>query len=241
MDTFEYLIACLCDGRDDLFQAAIQQGVNLSGLEDGNSLTVFASPEGPDILRKVLEAGADPNVRCTGDGFTALLGTMFEKEPEDRLAKVRMLLEHGANSDASIEEGGDSPLHVATHFGYLDVIQLLVEHGGYEKSLASYDECSRMPLHWACLNGHYEAAKYLISLGADINANEEEQIGETPLGDCADSCTASMARLLLEAGADPTISGWMQLTAYDLAASRTDPEGEAVKTLMEAFINRRRS
>ena len=37
-----------------------------------------------------------------------------------------------------------------------------------------------------------------------------------------------MARLLIDAGADPTIRGWMQLNAPDRARNRTRGEGPRV-------------
>lgn len=47
-----------------------------------------------------------------------------------------------------------------------------------------------------------------------------------------------MARRLIAAGADPTIPGWMQLTAIDHAAERTDADAKKVQQLLKMAAKR---
>jgi hypothetical protein len=48
-----------------------------------------------------------------------------------------------------------------------------------------------------------------------------------------------MAKTLIDAGADPTIEGWMALTALDRSAERKGPESEKVhKLLVETAVRR---
>ena len=78
-------------------------------------------------------------------------------------------------------------------------------------------------------------AQYLLSSGANVNAHDEEAIGETPLGDVAANCSYDVAEFLIWAGADPAIKGWMQITALDRASERKTEEGKRVyKLLMKA-------
>lgn len=79
----------------------------------------------------------------------------------------------------------------------------------------------------------------LIESGANPNAHDEEKIGDTPLAHVADDCSPKVASLLLEAGADPTIRGWMQQNAIDRATQRTDSEGQEVLRLLEAATRKR--
>ncbi len=65
-----------------------------------------------------------------------------------------------------------------------------------------------------------------------MNAHDERRIGETPLGNVAASCSYEMAKRLVDAGADPTIPGWMMLTALDRASTRKRPDGERVFKLL---------
>jgi hypothetical protein len=49
-----------------------------------------------------------------------------------------------------------------------------------------------------------------------------------------------MASRLIDAGADPTLAGWMQLTALHRASERRDAEGERVLKLLKAAAKGRK-
>jgi hypothetical protein len=66
-----------------------------------------------------------------------------------------------------------------------------------------------------------------------VNAHDESVIGNTVLGDVASNCSFEVAQILVAAGADPTIPGWMQLTALDKSQERKEPEGVRVHRLLE--------
>ena len=72
-----------------------------------------------------------------------------------------------------------------------------------------------------------------------MNAHDERVIGNTPLGANAGKCSFEMVQKLLEAGADPTIRGWMQLNAIDRAAQRHDADANKVLTLLRAAAQHR--
>jgi ankyrin repeat protein len=72
----------------------------------------------------------------------------------------------------------------------------------------------------------------LLSVGANVNAYDEGRIGETPLGAVAESCSYEMAKLLVDAGANPAIKGWMGLTAIYRAKQRKKTEGQSVYDLL---------
>jgi ankyrin repeat protein len=106
----------------------------------------------------------------------------------------------------------------------------------------AFDELlGKTPLHYAVEREHFDVAAFLIEHGADVNAHHEPSIGNTPLGDIAGNCTFRMAKLLIDAGADPGILGWMGLTALDRAAKRKRAEGKRVYELLrQASKNRAR-
>jgi ankyrin repeat protein len=127
-------------------------------------------------------------------------------------------------------------LHFAAEKGELDEVKKLVENG-YDIN-AFDDSISFTPLHFAAMNGHIDVVKYLLSVGADVNANEEEKIGDTPLGAVAASCSYEIAEILVKAGANPTIPGWMQITALDRASARKKEEGRRVYALLVKAIRK---
>ena len=121
-------------------------------------------------------------------------------------------------------------LHFAAQDGNLEVVQELVERG-YEVN-AFDEDLSFTPLHYAAKGEYIEVMKYLLSVGADVNAHDPDVSGETPLGEVAQSCSFEVAKILIEAGADPTIPGWMQMTALHRASRRKKLEGLRVYELL---------
>ena len=123
-------------------------------------------------------------------------------------------------------------LHFAAADGDLDKVKELVAYG-YDVN-AFDEDLSFTPLHYAVKGGHIAVAKYLLSVGADVNAHDEEKVGETPLGEVAQNCSFEMAELLVGAGADPTIRGWMQMTPLDRARKRNKEKvGRVYELLLE--------
>jgi hypothetical protein len=80
--------------------------------------------------------------------------------------------------------------------------------------------------------------RVLLEAGADVNAHEEARIGNTPLRNVAGECSLAVATLLVDAGADPRIPGWMQLTALRKAEDRKDEEGQRVYALLKTVSDR---
>jgi ankyrin repeat protein len=128
-------------------------------------------------------------------------------------------------------------LHRAASAGDIEEMKSLLEEG---LPINAFDDLNRTPLHYAAIGGHIEAVRYLIDVGADVNAHDEERIGETPLGQVAANCAFEMAKILVDAGADPTILGWMTNTALDRSAARKKPEGKRVHKLLVDTVKRRK-
>lgn len=128
-------------------------------------------------------------------------------------------------------------LHIAVENGDLDRVRELIEYG--DNVNAFDDILARTPLHYAAIGEHFAIATYLLEAGADVNAHKKDVIGETPLGEIAANCSVEMAQLLVDAGADPSIQGWMGISALDRAADRKKPEGRKVFELLELALKRK--
>ena len=134
-------------------------------------------------------------------------------------------------------------LHRAAQAGDLPAVQELVASGC---PVNAFDYVDRTPFHYAVLGEHFAVVDYLLRHGADINANNEQRVGNTPLAEAAATCSLRMARLLVEFGADPTIHGWMSLTALDRAKRRKDGEGigsvgQAVYEFLREAVRKKKS
>jgi ankyrin repeat protein len=78
-----------------------------------------------DMVQRLLEHGADPNIRPRDDGhLTTLHLASFERSLEG----ARLLLRYGVNVDEK-DEKGRTPFQVASERGYDEITKLLVEHG----------------------------------------------------------------------------------------------------------------
>lgn len=128
-------------------------------------------------------------------------------------------------------------LHRAARDGDLERVQSLL---AAKYPVNRFDELGKTPLHYAVAGEHLAVVDALLRAGANVNAHDERVIGDTPLGEYAASCSYEMAKRLIDAGADPTIPGWMRLTALDQARERQRAEGRQVLRLLEEAAQRRR-
>ena len=129
-------------------------------------------------------------------------------------------------------------LHFAAQDGDLTLIKHLLAEGS---DINAFDSLGMTALQWAAKKEHLDVAAYLIEAGADVNARDEPQIGNTALGEIAGNCSFEMARLLVDAGADPRICGWMQLNALDQAKRRKRGDGPRVYALLMEAAGRKRT
>jgi ankyrin repeat protein len=120
-------------------------------------------------------------------------------------------------------------LHFAAQGGNLDEVRRLLSEG---REINAFDDLGMTPLHYAVMEEHFDVAQFLIEQGADVNAHHEPTISNTPLSEIAGNCSLRIAKLLIDAGADPTIRGWMQLNALDRAERRKKGEGPQVYELL---------
>ncbi|XP_059489715.1 uncharacterized protein LOC132204878 [Neocloeon triangulifer] len=94
-------------------------------------------------------------------------------------------------------EGADA-LQLSCLNGKLETVQYLLALNGF--GLGEKGKHEKTALHWAAQKGHLHVAKFLLSMGADINARDDNN--ETPLNLAASSPDEIMCRLLVNKGAD---------------------------------------
>lgn len=126
-------------------------------------------------------------------------------------------------------------LHRAAEAGDLLLIRDLINR---KYPINRFDELGKTPLHYAVEADRIDVVKLLLGSGANVNAHDERLLGNTPLSDNIGHCTYEMAKLLIDAGADPTIRGWMRLNAIDRAGSRKDTNAREIVKLLEQSASR---
>ncbi|CAM9244311.1 unnamed protein product, partial [Discosporangium mesarthrocarpum] len=85
-------------------------------------------------------------------------------------------------------------------WGNTEQVESFIRQGG-NVNTTDNDELGRTPLHWACVNGHYEVVKVLLcSGGANINVADRDR--NLPLHHAAEQGHAHLCRLLISGGAN---------------------------------------
>ncbi len=111
-----------------------------------------------EIAEFLLENGMNPNHmswRC--------VTLLHDRAYNGDIAKVRLLLDHGADINAIDEEYLSTPLGLASRWGQQDVVILLVDRGAdVHRSGAPW----AAPLAWARSKGHAGIETYLQDAGA---------------------------------------------------------------------------
>ncbi|XP_034646431.1 protein phosphatase 1 regulatory subunit 27 [Trachemys scripta elegans] len=97
---------------------------------------------------------------------------------------------------STLYPSGKAALHEAVLAGNLDCVKLLVRYGA---DIHQKDENGWTPLHMACSDGYIHIARYLISLGARLDATNDE--GEKP-SDLIDADSKDLVELFKAARMD---------------------------------------
>jgi ankyrin repeat protein len=111
-----------------------------------------------------------------------------------------------------------SQLSEAGQTGNVARLRELLEHNRDFANMP--DEAGCTPLHYAAYFGHLEAARYLVSIGADVAAISMDPLRNQPLHAAASSGHHEIVRLLLDQGADPRAEQSGQWTALHGAAEK---------------------
>ena len=161
-----------------------------------------------EIVRVLLDHGADPEAVAEGDmGEKPLHMVSYGKyrSQHDGVRVAQLLLEHGADVNTRRDDHW-TPLHIASHFGDIEIVRLLLDHGADPEANAEGDKGSK-PLHQVSY-GKYRSqedgvrvAQLLLEHGADINTRRNDHW--TPLHIASHFWNIDIVRLLLNHGADP--------------------------------------
>ena len=155
-------------------------------------------------VSSLLKRGFDPNTRDE-KGLHGL--HLALQEPSLKVAAI--LMDWDKTTVESRNAVDESPLMLASLKGLLPVVLKLIERG------ADVNKPGWAPLHYAATKGHLEVMDVLLKNHAYIDAASPN--GSTPLMMAAMYGTPSAVKLLLEAGADPSLKNVQGLTAIDFA------------------------
>ena len=197
-------------------------------IRSGDEMAVDAAVRAhKQLLRARDPAGLSPVLVAANSGHTKLadrIAAALEETPDGldvfdaavvgNTGVMRALL---SGDRASVDDHGPdgyTALHLAAHFGQLEVARLLLGRGADPNAVA-LNESRVTPLHSAVEAKHRDTASLLLALGA--SPNSVQRGGWTPLHAAARDGDEAIIDLLLLRGADPTRKGDDGKSAIDLA------------------------
>ena len=98
-------------------------------------------------------------------------------------------------------EEGNTPLHIASSYGDINKVKLLLEQGF---DIDIQNDLDETPLYLACKNEHTQIVKLLLEHGA--NPNTKKYCGKTPIFAACKDNYVDVAKLLLKYGADVNVT-----------------------------------
>jgi uncharacterized protein len=167
--------------------------------------------DNPGTVTTLLSRGFDPDTRDPR-GLPGLYVAL-----RDGSLKAANALIDWPKTNVEIRTTQDeSPLMIAALKGHAALAKKLIDRG------ADVNKTGWTPLHYAATSGHLPIIELLLEQHAYIDA--ESPNGSTPLMMAAHYGSPAAVKLLLEAGADPTLKNQLGLTAIDFAnrANRKD-------------------
>jgi ankyrin repeat protein len=237
---FENVSSCLQDEMDDLFDTSKSHFAAWLRVHDIDEPWRLFSWQGQESSR----GDGSPLYYAALCGFYQLAERLIMKDPEEvneeeagwigaplpaalykrHFRVADLLYRHGASVEV---RGSDdqTPLHIASLCGDVDIMRWLLDHGA---DANAWDEVRTTPLHLAAIGMRLEPVQMLLDHNADPNLQHREGIplhwaipvDPLPIEGKEFNVNVNVVRLLLEHGADVTISdSFLHSTALHRASS----------------------
>ena len=204
----------------------IAQQVDLNAIEGDQNETplALAASYGPlEIVKLLLEAGAEPSIRDRDNGRNALHSHLLFFEPPayiESLEYVRLLCS-AVNLDINARDrGGQTALFYATALSGVRGLTMITNFLLLQRycNVDNVDRTGDTPLYSAIRMLDFETAECLITHGADLNLFVKDHFHwATLLHHCIVLTNHNGIRFLLRQGADETLPDWNGRTPLEFA------------------------
>ena len=180
-------------------EKVLKQDPTALNMQDEEGMTPLAGAvvqAQVDVVRLLLEKGADPNIP-NKNGLTPLEHACGRDQAAG-MALAELLVARGAAVNPTNKTDWRIPLlEWAISSDNAELVKFLIEHGADVKAKSPNGDT---PLHTAADRGDMEIAELLVACGADVNAKIIG--GTTPLHKAAWGGGEAMVKFLLSKGAE---------------------------------------
>jgi ankyrin repeat protein len=201
--------------------AALTWGQGAQAQTDGQFVRAIKQ-DAPSAIRKLLAKGFDPNTKDE-HGQPGIVMALHEGSYQAAKALVD-------SPELKVDEtnaADENALMMAAWTGQMDIAKALVAKG------AAVNKPGWAPLHYAATKGQLDMIRYLLLLGANIDAGSPN--GSTPLMMAAGYGSPEAVKLLIESGADIGKRNDLGLSALDFAKRYERPDAIKLLTQAEQF------
>lgn len=146
---------------------------------------------------------------------------------DNRLDRIRQLIDEGADVNLRTPGGGSLLCHAAGH-GRPEALRLLIEAGADVNASESDGDVS--PLLAAIVEKKAKSAEVLIDAGADVNFTART-LRTTPLIEAVRAKRVGLVKRLIAHGADVNYAGREEMTPLAMARRRNAP-----KSILDALL-----
>jgi ankyrin repeat protein len=182
--------------------------VNAKSTSGETAVLMSAYYRANDIKQLLIERGAELNV--------------FEACAVGDVHRVREIVEASPEIISQHNHEGYTPLGLASHFGNIEIVRLLLLNGADVHQLSEDGKLNNTALHAAIAGNHQDVAELLLASGADANSvcYGSLRSGFTALHVAAFFGRLPCIVLLLKHGADSKILNQTGQPAEDCARNR---------------------
>lgn len=187
------------------------------------ALSYAASNAQPEMMKFLLQAGINPNVKGKY-GSTAITMAAMRKSVET----VRLLIENGADVNLFSSQT-QSPLEWAAQYGSTEIVKILIAARANVNPKGNWS-----PIINAARNNQVETMQILVKAGAALNTRGYE--GKTALMDAACGLNVEAVEFLLQNGADVNLIDDGE-SAISLARKCGAPNNEKQNRIIRLLLN----
>lgn len=223
---YNAVLGAVYRGRSEMMDAVLKNGaarhVNENGIDNRGDpekmpvLNLAVQKYQYDQLPALVAAGADMRRTAPDTGFTAIMQAVNNDAAGVIHTLVRLGADINGRGGAGTSHAGQTALHLAAQSDHRSTVTDMLLRLGADLELR--DAKGRTPLMIAIEAGNRRMTESLLKAGANPDARNAQENGETALMIAARKGNSDGAALLLAHKADPLLADKFNRTAAKIAA-----------------------